>query len=129
MGERILIVEDDDILREIYSTKFALENFEVFAAADGQEALEQAKAHQPSLILLDMLMPRVSGLEFLRIYHDSTQPGKAKVLVASNKSSEEMIAQAMALGACDYLIKSRLTPDEIVARAREHLLAETPDPK
>jgi two-component system alkaline phosphatase synthesis response regulator PhoP len=128
MGERILIVEDDDILREIYSTKFSMEHFEVYAAADGQEALEQAKAHQPSLILLDMLMPRVSGLEFLRIYHDSAETGKAKVLVASNKSSEDMIAQAMALGACDYLIKSRLTPDEIVERAREHLLAETTDP-
>ena len=123
MGERILIVEDDEILREIYSTKFDMEGFAVSAAGDGQEALEQAKLHKPNLILLDMLMPRVSGLEFLRMFHDSPEATKAKVLVASNKSSTEMIAQAMELGACDYLIKSKLTPDEIVARAREHLLA------
>ncbi len=123
MSERILIVEDDETLREIYSTKFDLEGFTVFAAGDGQEALDQAKQQQPSLILLDMLMPRVSGLEFLRLYNDSPEARKAKVLVASNKSSAEMIAQAMALGACDYLIKSKLTPDEIVARAREHLAA------
>lgn len=123
MSERILIVEDDEILREIYSTKFSMEGFTVYAAGDGQEALEQAKQQQPSLILLDMLMPRVSGLEFLRLFKDSPESTRAKVLVASNKSSAEMIAQAMSLGACDYLIKSKLTPDEIVARAREHLAA------
>ena len=123
MAERILIVEDDEVLREVYSMKFELEGFEVQAASDGQEALDQARSHHPHLILLDMLMPRVSGLEFLRIFQNSPEAGKVKVRVASNKSTPDTIAQAMALGACDYLVKSKLTPDEIVARAREHLRA------
>jgi DNA-binding response OmpR family regulator len=124
MGERILIVEDDEILREIYYTKFSMEGFEVSSAADGQEGLAEVEKHQPDLVLLDMLMPKVSGLEFLRIFQSSPNSANAKVLVASNKSSDDMVAEAMALGACDYLIKSKLTPDEIVARAREHLVAE-----
>lgn len=122
MAERILIVEDDDVLREVYTMKFDLEGFEVTSAADGQEALEQAKAHRPHLILLDMLMPRVSGIEFLKLFQGTPESDKVKVLVASNKSSSDIIEQAMSLGACEYLVKSKLTPDEIVARAREHLL-------
>ncbi|GAC1370456.1 MAG: hypothetical protein NVSMB39_3260 [Candidatus Saccharimonadales bacterium] len=123
MAQRVLIVEDDEVLREIYSMKFNLEGFDVAAAADGQEGLERIKLHRPHLIVLDMLMPTIGGLEFLKRFKNTPAAAGVKVLVASNKSSEELSAAAMALGACEYLIKSQHTPQEIVAKARKHLAA------
>lgn len=121
MSPHVLIVEDDDILRDIYSVKFELEGFAVTAAEDGIAGLEQAALQQPDLIILDMLMPRLGGMEFLRRIRAKHGHLHAKILVASNKSNAESIAEAKSLGAADYLIKSQLTPEDIVNRARRHL--------
>ena len=117
----VLIIEDDELLREIYTTKFEMEGFSVQAASDGQEGLQLATASKPDVILLDMIMPRMTGLEFLRAYHLMAEHPTVHALVISNKSSIAEINQARALGAREYLIKSQHTPDEIVSKVRFHL--------
>ncbi len=127
MPSRVLIVEDDDILRDIYTVKFEMEGFAVDSAPDGLAGLARVAAQEPDLIILDMLMPKLGGLEFLRRFSADYGSVNIIVLVASNKSDQDLIREARSLGASDYLIKSQLTPDELVARAREHLAARKTD--
>jgi DNA-binding response OmpR family regulator len=129
MTQRVLIIEDDELLREVYATKLEMEGFAVDTAADGQEGLDKATDVEPDVILLDMIMPRMTGLEFLRHYHPLELHPKVTTLVMSNKSSAPEMNQAKALGIADYLIKSHHTPDEIVARIRTYLAKRTTDPK
>lgn len=121
MSKRILIVEDDDVLREMYSLKLTMDGFTVDTARDGIEGLERVAAAKPDLIILDMLMPRLDGLQFLARYNQDPTDQRAIVLVASNKSSTDQITKAKQLGAAEYLIKSRLTPDDLVAHVRKYL--------
>ena len=121
MGHRVLIIEDDEVLRDIYSLKFEMEGFDVATATDGQAGLEQVEQHQPQLIILDMLMPRLGGIEFLRRFRDQYPESPAIILVASNKSNTETVTAAKKLGAAEYIVKAQLTPEEIVHRARLHL--------
>jgi two-component system OmpR family response regulator len=118
---KVLIIEDDELLREIYSTKFELEGFAVGTARDGKEGLMAAHTQAPDIILVDMIMPRMSGLDFLRAYKPAGLLRQAKTVVMSNKSSPAEINQAKALGVLDYLIKSQHTPDEIVRKVRSYL--------
>ncbi len=118
MSKHVLIIEDDELLREIYATKLDLEGFAVTTARDGMEGLELATANEPNVILLDMIMPRMTGLEFLRAYRPSVLHPRVATVVMSNKSSVREINQAKALGVLDYLIKSQHTPDNIVDRIR-----------
>jgi DNA-binding response OmpR family regulator len=117
----VLIIEDDELLREIYSTKFELEGFEVTTASDGREGLQKASAITPDIILVDMIMPRMSGLDFLRAYRPAAAHATPKMVVMSNKSSPSEINQAKALGVMDYLIKAQHTPEEIVLKVRHYL--------
>jgi DNA-binding response OmpR family regulator len=119
--KHILVIEDDELLREIYATKLELEGFDVATAVDGLDGLEQATSREPHMILLDMVMPRMTGLEFLRAYQPQMLHPRVVTLVMSNKSTAHDINQAKALGVLDYLIKSQHTPDDIVTRIRKHL--------
>jgi DNA-binding response OmpR family regulator len=125
MKPRILIVEDDEVLREIYALRLGMEGFEVATAIDGVDGLTQVDQIHPQLIILDMLMPRLDGLGFLQRYYGATPPGEGIVLVASNKSSSRHIAQAEKLGAVAYLIKSHLTPDQLVTYVHKYLPPST----
>lgn len=123
MSKRILIIEDDDLLREIYATKLELEGFDVNTAANGEAGLEAAIHYAPNVILLDMVMPRMTGLEFLQAYQPYSRHPNVATLIMSNKSSSQEVNEAKALGAKEYLIKSQHTPDAIVARIRHYLAA------
>lgn len=120
MKTKVLIIEDDELLREIYATKLTLEGFQVDTAVDGSEGLEKALHHRPDVILLDMLMPNMDGLEFLKAYRIQNTNPRTKTLVISNKSSVSEINQAKAMGVVEYLIKSQHTPAEIANRIRAH---------
>lgn len=121
---RILVVEDNPILRSAYTTKFTLEGFEVDAAADGEEALAKARAREPDLIVLDLLMPRVNGVDFLRAYDLAGAHPGVKVVVFSNTSVPGMMQETLDLGASRVLTKSTVTPKALVAVVREVLAAE-----
>jgi DNA-binding response OmpR family regulator len=118
---RVLIIEDDELLREVYATKLELEGFAVVTARNGAEGLEKATSSEPDVILLDMLMPQMNGLEFLRAYKLPSRHPHVTALVISNKSSTREINEAKTMGARDYLIKSHHTPAEIVDRIRTYL--------
>jgi CheY-like chemotaxis protein len=117
----VLIVEDDELLREVYATKLQMEGFSVDTAVDGFDALEKVKAKEPDVILLDMIMPRMTGLEFLKAYSLRANHPNVKTVVMSNKSSPHEINQAKTMGVVDYLIKSQHTPQDIVRRIRSYL--------
>jgi CheY-like chemotaxis protein len=101
----ILIVEDYPNLQLVYKTALEAEGYEVWQAADGEAALVIAQEHEPDLILLDLLLPREGGLEFLREF-DTKQHPRVKVVVFSNMASPELYAEAKQLGATQYLIKA-----------------------
>jgi DNA-binding response OmpR family regulator len=126
LSHKILVVEDDETLREVYALKLSMEGFEVETAGDGMDALAQAEKITPDLIILDMMMPRMDGIEFLRLYSTKNGRKAAKVLVASNKTISQDIDEAKQLGASDYLVKSQITPDELVRQVRKHLAKDGP---
>ncbi len=121
MTKHVLLIEDDELLREIYATKLEMEGFAVDTAVDGMEGLEKATRREPDVILVDMIMPRMTGLEFLRAYQLQQQHPRVKAVVISNKSTSRDITQAKSMGVLDYLIKSQHTPQDIVARIRDFL--------
>jgi CheY-like chemotaxis protein len=109
MLPKIMIVEDDTVIREIYMLKFEIEGYEVSGAGNGQEALGVMGTFQPDIILLDMMMPIMGGLEFMRRLKDVEH--SAQVIVFSNISAPDQMQAVMKLGAVDYWIKSDYTPE------------------
>lgn len=125
--KRILIVEDDELLREMYTLKLELEGFEVEVAENGLKGFEKASTQHFDLILLDNLMPYMSGLDLLRKLKLEKQDGSTKVIMFSNKSSQPEISLAKKLGASDYLIKSQHTPHWLVQKIRKLLGSTEPN--
>ena len=122
---KILIIEDDPSLRKIYVAILSMEGFNVTGAFDGQEGLRLAAEIQPDLILLDMMMPNMNGIEFLRAYDILGQHPKVKVIAFSNTEKPEFVNEARKLGATRYTAKYSFTPKTLVSLIRE-TLAETP---
>jgi len=119
MDKKILIVEDDQMIVEMYKEKLKLEGFRVVTATDGRKALYKLKQENPDLILLDILMPGLNGFEVLKRIKKKDETKDIPVLVLTNIGSESIDQDkslAMALGANDYLIKSLNTPDDIVSK-------------
>jgi two-component system response regulator VicR len=109
---KILIVEDELPLRMAYDTILKREGHEVERARDGEEALERVEKLKPDLILLDLLMPNIDGITFLKKYDLKKHP-KVKVIVFSNLSHSDQIEKAEALGIFKYVIKSSVTPSQL----------------
>lgn len=119
---KVLIVEDDLILRSAYTTVLTMEGFEVRGAQDGLEGLQMAKDDEPDVILLDMLMPKLSGTEFLKKYNLLKNHPNVKVIVFSNTAVPEQMSEVMELGAARYLTKSEFTPKEMVTTIRGYCM-------
>ena len=121
---KILLVEDDLNLGEIYKARLEAEGFQVLVAKDGEEGLMVAKANQPDLLISDVMMPRVSGMEMLEIIKSSANLKNMKVimLTALNQNTDE--ERAKDLGADKYLVKSQVTLEDIVTAVHE-LLSES----
>lgn len=115
----ILVVEDEEILREAYKKILGQEGFDVLCAADGLEALSRLKERSPDLILLDMLMPHMDGLTFLEQANLQQDHPDTKVVAFSNLSSQEGLASMMRKGASRQLLKSSLSPKQLVAVVRD----------
>lgn len=121
---KVLIIEDDAILQGAYTTVLTMEGFTVDSAPDGQEGLRKAQADEPDIILLDMLMPNMNGIDFLKMYDLKNKHPNTKVIVFSNISIPESMKEAMQLGAVKYLTKASFTPKEMVATIKD-LLGES----
>jgi len=114
MASTILIVEDEKNLNEAYQMILTDAGFEVVAAFDGSEALNITKKLEPDLILLDLRMPRVSGVEFLQKYDLKNKHPDVKVVIFSNLDTQKEIDEAYKLGAEKYMLKAWASPKELV---------------
>lgn len=119
--KKILVVEDEQVLNEAYQMILQKEGFEVFVAYDGQEALLITETMEPDLILLDLRMPRIGGIEFLKSYELEKNHPKVKVVVFSNLDSQKEIEEAYALGAHKYMLKAWASPKELAKLVRDVL--------
>jgi len=119
--KRILIVEDDDFLLQMYVTKLELEGFKVFEATTGLQGLKVAQKEKPDLILLDLNLPELSGFEVLSQLKREDTTKNIKVLILTNYSQKENIDKCLALGADDYLIKAHFVPSEVIKKMKEVL--------
>lgn len=118
---KILLVEDDNNLREIYEARLQAEGYDIVDASDGEEALVVAKAEQPDLVIADVMMPRISGFEMLDILRNTAGLEKVKVIMLTALGQAEDKTRADQLGADRYLVKSQVTLEDIVKAASDLL--------
>lgn len=111
--ESVLIVEDEFALNEAYQMILRQAGYDVHVAFDGQEALKVTKTIEPDLILLDLRMPHMDGVEFLRNY-ELSKHGKVKVIIFSNYDMQKEIDEAYQLGAHRYILKTWASPKELL---------------
>lgn len=120
--KKILIVEDDESLRNLYITILKEAGFSVDSAADGEVALTLMQKGGYDLILLDIMLPKIDGLTIMdRLSQNPPPVSNQHLVVLSNVGQDEAIAKAMSLGAEGYLIKSDYTPDQVVERVNSFL--------
>lgn len=110
---KVLIVEDDRFLRRACEASLRRRGFDVITAADGEEALRLVRAEPPALLLLDMLMPKLSGIELLRALRADPATRDVRVLILSNSSRQAEIDEATRLGIYGYLVKANMSLDEL----------------
>jgi DNA-binding response OmpR family regulator len=110
---KLLIIEDDPYVLEIYGQTFSRQNYEVVTAKDGEEGLEKAHEHQPSLILLDIMIPKLNGFDVLsRLKHDE-KTRHIPVMMLTNLGEEQHIKRAIALGAEGFMIKANFSLEQL----------------
>jgi two-component system sensor histidine kinase ChiS len=119
---KILIVDDDTFLLDMYAFKFSQHNFEVHTAPGGLEVIDKLKdGLKPDIILMDVIMPEMDGFEMLeKINKDKLSPLSTKI-VLSNKSQQEDIDRSKTLGASGYIVKANSTPSEVIQQVVEIL--------
>lgn len=110
----ILLVEDDEALNAAFRIVLGKEGYQVDSAFNGVEALDKASAHEPRLILLDLLMPKMNGVEFLRRFNQPVKHPNVTIVVFSNLDTEPEIHEALQLGASQYLLKASTNPKQLV---------------
>ena len=127
MASKVLLVEDDNNLREIYQARLQAEGYDIVSAKDGEEALVIAKQEQPDLIISDVMMPRVSGFEMLDILRNTEGLKDPKVIMLTALGQADDKNRADQLGADRYLVKSQVTLEDIVKAAQDLLNGESGD--
>lgn len=120
-GKKILFVEDDDALAGVYLVRLQAEGFEVRRVANGEEALAAATEYQPDLILLDVMMPKVSGFDVLDILRNTPETANMKVVMLTALSQEADRKRAQDLGVDDYLVKSQVVITDVIDRLKKHM--------
>lgn len=118
---KIMLVEDDNNLREIYEARLLAEGYEIVSAKDGEEALALAVKEKPDLIIADVMMPKISGFDMLDILRTTPEIKDTKVIMMTALSQAEDKARADKLGADRYLVKSQVTLEDVAKAAREVL--------
>ncbi len=111
----ILIVEDDKVLNDAYSLILKDAGHKITSVFDGEEALEAVSKKEPDIILLDLLMPKMNGLQFLEAYDLKAKHPKVSVVILSNIGNDAEIEKAIELGAYKYIIKAHASPEDLSA--------------
>ncbi len=116
--KKILLVEDDNFIIDIYITKLKEVGFSVQSAVNGEDALAKIKQSRPDLVLLDIVLPQVTGFEFLQEIKNMPELKNVPVIVLSNLGQKKEVEKGLSLGAAKYLIKAHYTPTEVVEEIR-----------
>jgi two-component system phosphate regulon response regulator PhoB len=120
-AKRILLVEDDDALANVYLVRLQAEGFDVRRVANGEDALVTALEYRPDLVVLDVMMPKVSGFEVLDIMRNTPDTANLKVIMLTALSQDSDRKRAEALGVDDYLVKSQVVIADVIDRIKRQL--------
>jgi DNA-binding response OmpR family regulator len=120
-AKKIMIIEDDVFIRDIYQVKFTQEGFDVTTAEDGLKAIEKLAIIIPDIILLDIMMPYMNGMEVLRRIKADEALKNIPIILLTNISEKESVTEGLEYGVKDYLIKSQFTPAEVVNKVNSLL--------
>lgn len=129
-SKKILLVEDEDFIRELYVRQLTKEGFQIKSAADGQSGLNALKAESFDLLLLDIMLPGINGLQLLREFKTQNPNSPMITILLTNLGQEAVIKEGFELGAQAYLIKASYTPDQVVIEVKNALAGgqATPPP-
>ena len=120
---KILIAEDDFFIRDIYSKVFSLSGYDVQVAVDGMDAFEKIKAQQYDMILLDIMMPRMTGIDVLKNVRSLSIPQKSTpIFIITNLGQQNVIEEAFKLGMDGYILKSQVSPQQIVDEINNYFI-------
>lgn len=126
--KKILLVEDEDFIRELYTRQLTKAGFAVKSAVDGQSGLDTLKAEQFDLLLLDIMLPGMNGLQLLREFKTQNPNSPMITILLTNLGQEAVIKEGFELGAQAYLIKASYTPDQVVSEVKNALFGGQPTP-
>ena len=119
MGKKILVIEDDRFLSSLMKARLEKEGFTALQAFDGEEALNLLKQDKPDLIVMDLIMPKVSGFELLESISLDPQISKIPVMILSNLGQDSDIDKVKRLGAVEYFVKVKTSIDDLVSHVKE----------
>ena len=119
--KKILLVEDDEVLASVYHARLELEGFDIREVHNGEEALSADLDYRPDLILLDAMMPKISGFDVLDILRNTPETMNLRVVMLTALSQDKDRQRAESLGVDDYLVKSQVVIGDVVARVKHHL--------
>ncbi|MBI1888348.1 MAG: response regulator [Candidatus Spechtbacteria bacterium] len=119
--KKVLVIEDDQFLRDLIIKKLEEEGFETLQAIDGEEGLRLIREEKPAIVLLDLILPGVDGFEVLKQAKEDAGVRAIPIIILSNLGQKDDIDRGLALGAEDYLIKAHFTPGEIVQKVKDTL--------
>ena len=124
---KILIIEDDPLMLRMYQKIFRFEGLEVEIASNGEEGIEKARSVKPTLILLDIMMPKLNGLQVLEVLKHDPELKKTPVVMLTNLAGSQDSEKALSMGAVKYIVKSEYDPKQITNMIKEILAGYTSD--
>ncbi len=119
--KKILLVEDDEVLASVYRARLEMEDFEVMEVHDGEQALTAALRYRPDLMILDAMMPKISGFDVLDILRNTPETMNLQIIMLTALSQESDRERAEKLGVDEYLVKSQVMISDVIEKVREHL--------
>ena len=119
--KKILIIEDDPFLSEMYAAKFNQNDFQTEVATDGKSGLDKIKADRPDLVLLDIVLPKMDGFEILKAIKMDPKFKDIPIVLLTNLGQKSEVEKGLSLGADEYIIKAHFTPTAVVAKIKEIL--------
>lgn len=124
---KIVLIEDDVTLAKMYERKFISDGYEVVLAYDGLEGLKQATEASPDLILLDIMLPKLDGLALFKKLRSQPKTFTTPVILLTNFGQEDAVFECFKLGAIDYLVKTSVTPQQVVDKVESFLQERKPN--
>lgn len=115
---KVLLVEDDKMIIDMYTLKFTQEGYKVFQAENGKEGVDMAKKSKPDVILLDIILPKMDGFSVLKQLKSDSETKTIPVVLLTNLGQDGDVKKGLQLGAIDYLIKANYTPAQVVEKVK-----------